>query len=216
MGETHILAGDQVVKVSEPADADRGRRAARYTTLAYGAQLATGRRVSNVPGWVAATYGRACGADPADLDAQMRKWATATRDRFELLGPVCDLLLRRSRRVDDRLVDATPDVPAEVEAAAVTLFGHPALSCRQPCRICAAALPGDWTRALRLSAGDATDLAAAALADGYRAARRGGHIPPVAPDAGVSGGYVWTPAAGPPSGSLAPRDQSSGPDDEVF
>jgi hypothetical protein len=191
---THIVAGEQAVEVNSPLDDGIHHRAARYVTLAYAARRAAGGTVSNVPAWVEATHSRACAADAATLDIQMKKWATATRDRFELLGPVCDLLLGRARRVGGRLVDCSDDIPAEIEDAAVTLFGHAVFSCSEPCRVCRAAREGDWTRALRFSAGDEADFAAAALADGYRAARRGGFIPPVLPDDSAHGDYSWTPA----------------------
>ena len=195
MRRTHILAGEQAVEVNSTLDDGIHHRAARYTTLAYAARRAAGGTVSNVPGWVEATHRRACAADPAALRVQMTKWASATRDRFELLGPVCDLLLGRARRVGDRLVDCPDDIPTDVDDSAVALFGHPVYSCSNGCQICRVAREGDWTRALRLSAGDETDFAAAALADAYRAARRGGLIPPVTPDEGAHGDYSWAPAS---------------------
>ena len=182
----YILAGDGPVSVESPPGLDPSH-AARYATMAYGASVAKRIVITDVRRWVAATFRRACGEPTATLDAQMGRWASATRDRYALLGPVCDLILLNLHRVSDTLLERDANVPDQVRAAVVTLIGHDVPNCVQACPTCRAATGGDWARALRTCVGDRTEVVAASICDAYRAARRGGHIRAVSPMDDVDG-----------------------------
>jgi hypothetical protein len=179
MPKTHILAFDTAVEVNTPADPALHSRAARYTTMAVAAVAAKGAPINNIRAYVEATHTRACKADAHDLQRQMSRWASQSRDRHGLLDAVCALLLIGQHRDDaGEMVRSSADVPPEVRDAAGALFGHDIETCEtRACRVCWLARSGDWPRAIRASAGDEADVAGAALVDAYRAARRGGYIP---------------------------------------
>ena len=188
MPRTTILAYDRAVEVNTPEDRPLHHLAARYTTMAVAAAVAKGAAISNVPGYVESVHTRACRAPATELRPQMARWAAATRQRHELLAPVCALMLCGQRIEDGTLVRISGDIPSEVADAAAALFGHDIENCdRRACEVCRLIREGDWPRALRAAAGVDHDVAAAALVDGYRAARKGGLVPAVQPVAGDDG-----------------------------
>lgn len=200
MLHTLILAVNGTVEVVAPDGHDTCQRAALYATMAVAARIAKGGAITNVDRWVQATHGRACTSPPGDLEGQMARWARVTSGRFELLGPVADMLLLGIRRVDGVLRNCRDEIPQPIHQAAVALFGHDVKDCdMSDCEICIQARMGDWPRALRFAVGDRAEIVAAALADGYRAARRGGHVPAVTP-------------LNDPDGGIAPGTAGSYPD----
>ena len=185
----YILASNQAVAV-EVLDDVNGTQAACYTTMAAAAFVAKGGVITDLRRWVEGTYLRARMGITDRMVADYARWVRMIRERYGLLAPVCDLLflgiVSRGESRDER-VDT---VPHEVREAAVLLVGHDVGQCAGSCRICTAGSDGDWTWAIRLAAGDDAERVVAALADGYRAARRGCLIPAVVPTADVDGRYI--------------------------
>ncbi len=183
---THILAFDRIVTV-ESLDDTNVTRAARYTTIAAAVPTATGSHISSPDTWVGGVFARACSSSFDTLKKDLGHWAWANTDRYRLITPVCDLLLLTTV-IDAGQTARTVATPSDVRRAATSLFGHD-LRCHEACPICTAAEDGDWTRAIRLSAGMEAESAVAALVDAYRVARRGGLVTAVVPVADVDAGY---------------------------
>ncbi len=156
--------------------------------MAAAAFVASGNTFTDRARWAEGTYLRASRGVTDRMVADFTRWTRMSRGRYELLAPACDLLLLGiiARGEANEYSDV---VPTAVREAAVRLVGHDVGHCDRPCAVCIAGRSGDWTRAIRLAAGDDAEVAVAALADGYRVARRGGLIPAVVPTTDVDARY---------------------------